>query len=126
MRWGFKTARTKVAHFRRGPTRHSDDQFVIVCELPVPDDPPSNRIVVGVRRTLASVGLIDPQFLRANHQFPEELGGLPLWDSMDRVSHLLALEEATGETPAQPLKDWPRKGSFSVKQLVGAALIYRT
>ena len=112
----FKTAHAKVADFRAGRIRQPDEQFVADCSLP--DDPEAARVAVGVRRAVASVGLVDPLFIRASDRFPEELGALPLWDSLDWISLILALEEELGKPPPQPLEDWRQQRAFTVKQLV--------
>jgi acyl carrier protein len=114
----FKTAHCKVADFRRGRDRQSDERFVAECELP--DDPDAARIAIGVRRVVASVGLIDPLFIRASDRFPEELGILPLWDSMDWLSLMLELEEELGRWPRESIGEWEQQHAFSVKQLVQA------
>ncbi len=115
----FKTAHAKVADFRAGRSRQPDEQFVAECALP--DDPEASRIAVGVRRAVASVGLVDPLFIRASDRFPEELGALPLWDSMDWIALILALEEELGKPPPRSLGEWRHRGAFSVKQLVQTA-----
>ena len=114
----FRTAHDKVADFRAGRTRQPDEQFIAECELP--DNPEALRIALGVRRAVANVGLVNPAFISASDRFPEELGVLPLWDSMDWVSLMLALEEELGKPPPEPLWEWREQGSFSVKQLVQA------
>ena len=119
MRRIFKTAHEKVADFREGRTRQPDEQFVTECELP--DDPDAARIAIGIRRAVASVGLIDPLFLRASDRFPEELGILPLWDSMDWMALILAIEEELGEPPPKSIEGWGQQGAFSLKQLAQAA-----
>jgi acyl carrier protein len=87
----------------------------------LPDGPEAARIAIGVRRAVASVGLVDPLFIRASDRFPEELGALPLWDSMDWMSLVLALEEELGQAPPQVIEEWRQQGAFAVKQLVQAA-----
>ena len=48
-------------------------------------------------------------------------GVLPLWDSLDWMSFVLAFEEELGEQPPEAIEDWRFQGSFSVKQLVQAS-----
>ena len=115
----FKTTHSKVADFPAGRVRQPDEPFLAECDLP--DDPEAARIALGVRRAVASVGLVAPAFIRASDRFPEELGVLPLWDSLDWLGLILAIEEELGEPPPQPLEEWKQQGAFSVKQLVQAA-----
>jgi acyl carrier protein len=115
----FKTSHGKVAQFRAGRSRQSDEQFVADCELP--SNPEAVRIAIGVRRAVANVGLVDPLFIQASDRFPEELGVLPLWDSLDWVSLVLAMEEELGKPAPQPFQDRKQRREFSVKQLVQAA-----
>lgn len=115
----FQTAHTKVADFRRGRSRQPDERFVAGCGLP--DTPEAARVAIGVRRAVAYVGLIDPLFIHAEDRFPEELGVLPLWDSMDWMSLLLELEGELGEPPPKAIEEWRLQGAFSVRQLVQAA-----
>jgi hypothetical protein len=90
----FKTAHVKVAEFRKGRTRQADEQFVADCGLPAEAE--AARVALAVRRAVASVGLIDPQFIRADDVYPDQLGVLPLWDSMDWAAFTMELERELG------------------------------
>lgn len=118
MRRFFRTAHDKVDEFRAQRSRQPDPEFLAECDLP--DGPEAVRVALAVRRAVGSVGLVDPLFIRASDRFPEELGVLPLWDSLDWISFVLALEwELEDEAPREIL-DWRVRGGFSVKQLVQA------
>jgi acyl carrier protein len=116
----FKTAHMKVAEFRAGRTRQPDDQFVADCGLAPRSE--AARVALAVRRAVASIGLIDPLYIRAGDAYPDQLGVLPLWDSMDWVALVMELEQEldtriTDEEAAQ-LFDPDR---VSVKEMVAAA-----
>jgi acyl carrier protein len=107
LRQSFRTARQKIALFCAGRSRQPDDQFAAECGLPT--DAEAARIAVAVRRAVADIGSIDPEFIRADDAYPDQLGVLPLWDSMDWMAFIWALEEKLGtrlsveETMAQLL-----------------------
>ncbi len=86
----------------------------------MPDDPEAVRIALAVRRAVAGVGLIDPSFIRASDRFPEELGVLPLWDSMDWMSLILELERELETPPPSAIENWGPQSQFSVQQLAQA------
>ncbi|HEU5117507.1 MAG TPA: hypothetical protein VFT74_12755, partial [Isosphaeraceae bacterium] len=115
---GFQTAHDKVDAFRDGRNRQSDDEFLAECHLT--GDPEARRIGLAVRRAVAGVGLIDPLFIRASDRFPEDLGVLPLWDSMDWMSLILELERELETPPPSTIEEWGPQGRFSVQQLAQA------
>ncbi len=90
----FWSAERKVAVFCVGRSRQPDDPFIAECGLP--SDAEAARIAVAVRRAVADIGSIDPEFIRADDAYPDQLGVLPLWDSMDWIAFLMALEEQLG------------------------------
>jgi acyl carrier protein len=74
---------------------------------------------LAVRRTVASIGLIDPQFIFATDMYPDQLAKLPLWDSMEWVEFFLELEQELGTIiPDQEWTQLFNPSRFSVKQLV--------
>jgi acyl carrier protein len=113
----FKTAHVKVWDFRDGRTRQPDEQFIIECGLPA--EPDAGRIALAVRRAVANIGLVDPQYILATDEYPDQLGKLPLWDSMDWVAFVMELEGELGTTIPDPeatllMDPYP----WSVKQVV--------
>ena len=114
----FRSAHEKVARFREGRSRQPDAEFVAECGLA--DNSEAFEIAVAVRRAIAGVGLVDPLFIRASDRFPEELGILPLWDSMDWLSLIFELEKETGRRIPDTIYDWKGQRGFSVKAFVGA------
>jgi acyl carrier protein len=85
-----KSSHAKVAEFKKGRDRQSDEEFL--RELGVGDGAEEREVALAVRRAIASVGLVDPLYIRADDRERDELSMLPLWDSMDWVSLLLELE----------------------------------
>jgi hypothetical protein len=90
----FRTTNQKIARFCEGRSKQPDDQFIAECGLP--PDPEAARIAVAVRRAVADIGSIDPEFICADDAYPDQLAVLPLWDSMDWMAFLWALEEQLG------------------------------
>jgi hypothetical protein len=90
----FKPARFKVAEFCEGRSRQSHDDFAGDCGLKA--DPDAAVVAIAVRRVIGELGLVNPEYIRADDAFPYDLGVLPLWDSMDWVAFALALEEELG------------------------------
>lgn len=86
-----KTSEQKVAGFCQNRTRQSDAQFLSDCRLSA--DPDVVRAALVVRRTIAKLGHIDPEFIRAEDIYPDQLGTLPMWDSIDWMAFFLELEE---------------------------------
>ena len=111
----------QVADFCRGRSRQPDQQFLDECGLP-PDDPEAARIALAVRRAVAQIGLIDSQFIRADDVYPDQLGALPLWDSMDWAAFTWALEDQLGQRFVEP-GEVIAGDRVSVKQM--AADVYR-
>jgi hypothetical protein len=105
-RWVFRTALKKgvalyeawsqrqVAAFCKDRSRQSDDQFLEACELP--PDPEAARVALAVRRAVANIGKVDPEFICADDEYPDQLGLLPVWDSMDWTAFTIELENQLG------------------------------
>ena len=81
---------SKVRQFTTGRIRETDDQFLDSCEI---KDDVHKRIAIASRRAIANVGLVDSQFIHQEDKWPEDLGVLPTWDSMDSVCLVMELEE---------------------------------
>jgi hypothetical protein len=90
----FWSAERKVAAFCEGRSRQPDDQFVAECGLP--NDPEAARVALGVRRAVANIGRVEREFIRADDLYPDTLGVLPLWDSMDWAAFTFELEDQLG------------------------------
>jgi acyl carrier protein len=90
----FRTTNQKIALFCKGRSKQPDDQFIAECGLP--PGPEAARIAMAVRRAVADIGSIDPEFILAADAYPDQLGVLPLWDSMDWLAFIWALEKQLG------------------------------
>ena len=110
----FKTDRTKVDDFRKDRKRQSDDDFLNACRI---QDEKERIIAVAVRRAIANVGMIDSQFIYADDRWPEEIGILPLWDSMDSLEFIMELERELGIDIIEGDFQW-NYAHFVVKDLV--------
>jgi hypothetical protein len=109
----------KVAAFCKGRSRQSDEQFVVDCAL-LPD-PAVTRVAIAVRRAVAAVGTVDPQFIRADDVYPGTLDVLPLWDSMSWLEFILALEEELGtRIDGRGTIQFPDPERVSVREMVAA------
>lgn len=81
----------KVADFTRGRASQADGAFIADCDLPRNAD--AERIALVVRRLFAEEGSVDPQFIYASDRYPEDLGILPSWDSIDMLDIVFRLEK---------------------------------
>src|SRR5947209_2219558 len=84
----------KVAAFCEGRSGQPDDEFIAGCGLP--PEPEAARVALAVRRAVAVIGSVDPRFIRADDVYPDQLGVLPLWDSMDWMAFTWELEKQLG------------------------------
>jgi hypothetical protein len=112
----------KVALFCKGRARQSDEQFVADCSLPPGLD--AARIAGAVRRAVAVVGTVDPEFIRADDTYPGTLDVLPLWDSMSWYEFVLALEDELGTRIDPGAVHFPDPERVSVREM--AAAVYHS
>lgn len=109
----------KAAEFRAGRTPQRDTEFLAGCGVP----PGSTAAVsaLAVRRVVASLGKVEQEWIRWNDRWPNDLGVLSFWDSLDFLEITLCLEEELN----QPIRNadlfaaelW-QGGSFTVADLV--------
>jgi hypothetical protein len=116
----FWNADRKVAAFGEGGSEQSDDEFLAACGLP--PDLEAARAALAVPRAVAAIGSVDTEFIRAEDAYPDQLGVLPLWDSIDWFAFTWELEERLGQRLPDPAKH-PIAIHVSVKQM--AADVYR-
>jgi acyl carrier protein len=90
----FRTSAEKVEAFCEGRAAQPDEEFVAACGLP--PGPEATRAALAVRRAVANLGAVDPGFIRAEDVYPDQLGVLPFWDSIDWLAFVLELEEQLG------------------------------
>ena len=95
MKWRWwRTADEKAADFAKDRERQTDEQFFSECGLP--DTAQTVRIALAVRRSVASVGAVEPEYIRTNDRYPEELAALSGWDSLDFLDWVFQLERELG------------------------------
>jgi len=87
----FRSSTRKVEVFCHGRFPQTDERFLANLDLPA--SPASPRIALAVRRAVANIGCVDSRFIRADDVFPDTLGVLPLWDSMDWLAYVMELEK---------------------------------
>jgi acyl carrier protein len=80
------------------------------------------EVALAVRRAVASVGLADPLYIRADDRERDELSVLPLWDSMDGVTLLMELEDELGLSILDKEAERIKVSDFSVRPCVGDTL----
>lgn len=113
----------QVAAFCKDRTRQTDEQFVADCGLP--NDAEAVRIAIAVRRAVADVGAVDPEFIRADDDYPGSLEALPLWDSMSWYEFEFALEMQLGTRFEDPgAVSLPNDEKFTVRQMAAAVIQY--
>jgi acyl carrier protein len=111
-----KGSRDKVADFKKGRERQSDEDFL--RDLGMLDSAEEREVALAVRRAVANVGLIDPLYIRADDREREELSVLPLWDSMDWVALLMELEDELSLAIPDKAAEKIKVSNFSVRSCV--------
>jgi len=122
LRMIFRSAEQKVALFCKDREPQSDEQFLAECGLPA--DPEAARIALAVRRAVANIGSVDSQFIRADDLYPDQLGMLPFWDSIDMMAYIWELEKQLGtrftreelKGPPFTRKEWEPFGGPSAEE----------
>lgn len=109
----FTPKKKKVAEFLRLHEPQADSIFVAECGYE--SDIEASKIALGVRRCIAEMGGIPPEYIRHDHRFPDDIGNLDFWDSIDEIGFLVELEANFNRR----LPDEPLIGQgFVVKDLV--------
>ena len=111
-----KGSHAKVADFKKGRERQSDEDFL--RDLGFGDSAEEREVALAVRRAVANVGLIDPLYIRADDRERDELSVLPLWDSMDWVALLMELEDELGLAIPDKEAEKIKVSDFSVRSCV--------
>jgi acyl carrier protein len=115
-----KSSRAKVADFTKVRERQSDQEFL--RDLNIGNDPPAREVALAVRRAVAIVGQVDPLYIRADDRELHELSVLPLWDSMDWMQLLVALEEELSMKIPDKEAEKVRVRDFSVRSCISDLL----
>ena len=119
LRW-WKTAQERAEEFQATRPPQSDEAFVAECGLPATDH--ARRVALAVRHSVATYGMCEPEYIRVDDRYPEQLGMLSGWDSIDFLGWTLELDKEL--KLVVPNKAWKSlKGpGFSVRELIQAIL----
>ena len=122
----FKSAHAKVAAFRKTRGRQSNDDFL--REVGASNDAHASHVALAVRRAVATAGLVDPLYIRADDRADNDLAVLPLWDSMDWVELVMNIEDELGVTITDEDAMSIRVNHFSVRSCIEdvTAILQRT
>jgi acyl carrier protein len=94
-------AHRKAAAFRERYLPQSDEQFVLGCGL-APGSGEASR-ALAIRRAMGTCGSIEPELIHHDHRWPEDLGTLGFWDSIDYLGFVLEVERELGvRVPSKP------------------------
>jgi hypothetical protein len=119
LRW-WKTAQEQAAEFEATRPAQSDEAFLAECALPPTDY--ARRVALAARRSVASYGMCDSQYIRPGDRYPEQLGMLSGWDSIDFLGFTLELDkELKLLVPNAAWKSLKGPG-FSVRELIQVIL----
>lgn len=92
MKWRWwRNADEMAAEFAAKRKPLGDEQFVSACRLP--SNPLATRVALAVRRSVATYGMIGPEYIYAEDVYPDQLIELSGWDSIDFLSWVLELEK---------------------------------
>ena len=113
---GFLKAR-QAARFKEGRRPQTDDEFVARCGFE--PDGTAAVLVLAVRRVIGECGSVDPAYIRDDDLWPEDLGKLDFWDSIDFLHFVFSVERATGIKfrRDEDMQDFFDSG-FSVSELI--------
>jgi acyl carrier protein len=89
--WLRKTAQATRFQSRRDP--QLDDDFISRCGF-TPGTKAAS-LALTVRRVIGECGSVDPSFIHADDRWPEDLGQLDFWDSIDLLHFVFSVEDAT-------------------------------
>jgi acyl carrier protein len=110
-------ARRKAERWPIEREPQDDATFLTACGF-APDSPEA-AIAFTVRRVIAELGVVKPAEIHAEDRWPEELGTLDFWDSIDLLHFIFSIELAAGaKIPVdEGLRTFFRSG-FVVSDLV--------
>ncbi len=87
-------ASRKAERFQRSRSPQDDASFVRACGYEAGS--PEASLALTIRRVIGECGCVDPGLIRAEDRWPEDLGGLSFWDSIDYIHFLLSIERTVG------------------------------
>jgi acyl carrier protein len=107
----------QAARFKSRRVPQSDKEFITRCGL----DPGTTTasLALVVRRVIGECGSLEPTYIHHDDRWPEELGKLDFWDSIDFLQFVFSVECATGLKfhRDDDLQDFFYSG-FSVSELI--------
>jgi acyl carrier protein len=116
--WCTKTR--QAARFRSGRMPLSDQEFITRCGFEPETTAASLALVV--RRVIGESGSVEPTYIRNDDRWPEDLGKLDFWDSIDLLHFVLSVEEATGVRLDPDDLERAFRSGFIVSELTQRAL----
>jgi acyl carrier protein len=119
LRW-WKNAQERAQEFENSRSPLCDDDFIAACSIP--DSDHARHVALAVRRSVATYGICRPEFIRPDDRYPQQLGMLSGWDSIDFLGWTFELDKEL--ELAVPNAAWKSlKGpGFSVEELIQAIL----
>jgi hypothetical protein len=90
----FPTPEHQVAEFCKDRRKEPDSDFISGC-CP-PEEADAGRVAIAVRRAIAKLGQVGPEFIRHDDSYPAQLGKLPMWDSIEWLAFFVELEDRLG------------------------------
>jgi hypothetical protein len=105
-----------MERFKAGRHPQSDAEFVARCGFE--QGSTKAALAVVVRRVIGDCGSVDSVYIRDGDRWPENLGRLDFWDSIDFLHFVFSVERAIGipteYTPRRARSsDQPLRGDFS-------------
>lgn len=121
MKWRWwRTAEEMAADFAAVRCAETDAKFIADCGLP--DAPFARRVALAVRRSVASYGMIESDFIQATDTYPDQLIELSGWDSLDFYGWILELERELDQTiPSESFQNI--RHPFNVAHLAHATYV---
>lgn len=91
----FFTKARQADRFKANRTPQPDQEFVARCGF----DPGGTSAVLAltVRRVIGECGSLEPTYIRDDDRWPEDLGKLDFWDSIDLLHFIFSVERAVGK-----------------------------
>jgi acyl carrier protein len=84
----------KAERFKTGRAPQEDSNSIKACGYQPESD--QGALALTIRRVIGECGKVDSQYIRAEDRWPEDLGALTFWDSIDLLDFVFRIEKATG------------------------------
>ena len=107
----------QAARFKSGRVLQPDEEFIAGCGFEPGGTTATLALVV--RRVIGECGSLEPAYIHDDDRWPEDLGKLDFWDSIDFLHFVISVERATGLRFQldEDLQDFYHSG-FSVSELI--------